>query len=278
MRTTIFDLQKMKQAGQRIPMITAYDAPTAHWVEEAGIPAILVGDSLGMVVQGNETTLPVTLHDMIYHARAVMRGTSKALIVVDLPFMTYKISPEQAMTSAGRVMQETGAGAVKMEGGTALAETIARTVACGIPVMGHIGNTPQSVHQLGGFKLQGKSADAAARLMDDALAVEAAGAFAIVLETVPAPLAKQITARLHIPTIGIGAGPGCDGQIQVFHDVVGLFEGFVPRHAKRYATLGEAIRSAVQTYSTEVQGGVFPDAAHSFDLEEKAKAPANGQG
>lgn len=269
----------MKRAGQKIPMVTAYDAPSAHWVEAAGVPAILVGDSLGNVIQGNETTLPVTLTDMIYHGRIVVRATSKALIVVDLPFMTYKISPEQAMSSAGRVMQETGAGAVKMEGGAALAETIARTVACGIPVMGHIGNTPQSVHQLGGFKLQGKSADAAARLMDDALAVEAAGAFAIVLETIPASLAAQITARLHIPTIGIGAGPDCDGQIQVFHDLVGLLDGFLPRHAKRYATIGETIRAAVQTYTAEVQDGQFPDAAHSFDLEEKAKAKpfANGQ-
>lgn len=274
MRTSILELQKLKNAGQKIPMVTAYDAPTAHWVEAAGIPAILVGDSLGMVVQGQETTLPVTLDEMIYHGRMVMRGSSTALIIIDLPFMTYQVSIEQALTNAGRVMQETGAGAVKLEGGVSMAATIARLVSAGIPVMGHVGMTPQSVHQFGGFRLQGKSEDAAARVLADALAVEAAGAFAMVLETLPAALGQQITARLHIPTIGIGAGPDCDGQVQVIHDLLGLIDGFTPRHARRYATLGDSIREAVRTYSDEVRQQVFPDAAHSFGLAEKISTEA----
>src|SRR5271165_1753748 len=196
MRTTILDFQKMKRNGQRIPMVTAYDATGARWVESAGIPAILVGDSLGMVVQGHDSTLPVTLEDMIYHARMVVRGTHKALIIVDLPFMTYQVSAEQALVSAGRIMKEGGAGAVKLEGGMAIAPTIARLTTMGIPVMGHIGLTPQSVHQMGGYRVQGRDPDTAARLLEDALAVESAGAFAIVLETMPAPLAQQITERL----------------------------------------------------------------------------------
>ncbi len=267
----------MKRNGQRIPMVTAYDASGAHWVEAAGIPAILVGNSLGMVVQGNDTTLPVTLDEMIYHARMVMRGTQHALIIVDLPFMTYKISAEQALTSAARVMQESGAGAVKLEGGVSVAPIIERLTTSGIPVMGHIGLTPQSVHQLGGYHVQGRRAETADRLIDDALAVEAAGALQIVLETMPAPLAQQITERLHIPTIGIGAGPGCDGQIQVFHDVLGLFDGFVPRHAKRYAALGDAISAALRAYSDDVQSAQFPDAAHSFDLDMELSGATNGK-
>ena len=270
MRTTIVDIQKLKRAGQKIPVMTAYDAPTAHWVESADIPAILVGDSLGMVVQGNETTLPVTLEEMIYHGQMVMRGTTKALVIIDLPFMAYQVSVEQALTSAGRVMKETGAGAVKLEGGVTMAATIARIAAAGIPVMAHIGMTPQSVHRFGGFRVQGRSEDAAARVLEDALAVEAAGAFAVVLETMPSALGKQITERLHIPTIGIGAGPDCDGQVQVLHDVLGLVDGFTPRHAKHYAELGSAIRDAVQNYRDEVISGTFPDAVHSYGLAEKA--------
>ncbi len=272
MRTTILELQKMKKAGQRIAMLTAYDATAAHWVESAGIPAILVGDSLGMVVQGHDTTLPVRLDEMIYHTRMVVRGTQKALIISDMPFMSYQVTPEGALISAGRLMQEGGAGAVKLEGGMTIAPTIARLTAIGIPVMGHVGLTPQSVHQLGGYRVQGRSADAAERLIEDALAVEAAGAFAIVLETIPAPLAQQVTERLRIPTIGIGAGPGCDGQVQVFHDLLGLIENFTPRHAKHYAELGAAITEAVRTYSREVESGVFPDAAHSFGMDESASA------
>ena len=212
MRTTIRQIQKLKDSGQRIPMLTAYDATSARLVEEAGIPIILVGDSLGMTIQGHETTVPVTLDEMIYHTRAVVRGTSKALVVFDLPFMTYTISAEQALTNAARGIQEGGAGAVKMEGGIRMAPTVARVVESGIPVMAHIGLTPQSVYQLGGWRIQGRDVESAQRLIDDALALQDAGAFAIVLETIPTPVAKEITSRLRIPTIGIGAGLECDGQ------------------------------------------------------------------
>ncbi len=276
MRTTILEIQKMKRGGQRIPMVTAYDATFARWLERAGIPMILVGDSLGMVVQGYETTLQVTLDEMIYHTRMVVRGTQKALVITDLPFMSYNISLEQALTSAGRAIKEGGATAVKLEGGVRSADAISRIVAAGIPVMGHIGLTPQSVYQLGGFRLQGKDAESAARLIDDALTVESAGAFSIVLETIPAPLAQTITEKLHIPTIGIGAGPFCDGQVQVFPDLVGMFDEFVPRHAKQYAHVGETILDAVKSYIAEVQSGAFPDSAHSFGMEDAASLSLYG--
>jgi 3-methyl-2-oxobutanoate hydroxymethyltransferase len=266
----------MKDTGQRIPMLTAYDATSARLVEAAGVPIILVGDSLGMTIQGHETTVPVTLEDIIYHTRAVVRGTSKAMIVFDLPFMTYSVSPEQALTNAGRAMQEGGANAVKMEGGGHMAPTVARVVAVGIPVMAHIGLTPQSVYQLGGWRIQGRDAESAHRLIDDALALEQAGAFAIVLETIPAPVAKEITARLHIPTIGIGAGPDCDGQVQVFHDLLGLTEDHLPKHAKRYASLADTIRQAVGEYVAEVGNGSFPTEAQSFKMDEAALAGLYG--
>jgi 3-methyl-2-oxobutanoate hydroxymethyltransferase len=275
MRTTILSIQKLKDTGQRVPMLTAYDATSARLVEAAGVPIILVGDSLGMTIQGHETTVPVTLDDMIYHTRAVVRGTSKAMIVFDLPFMTYTVSPEQALASAGRAIQEGGATAVKMEGGAHIAPTVARVVEAGIPVMAHIGLTPQSVYQLGGWRIQGRDAESARRLIDDALALEQAGAFAIVLETVPVQVAKEITARLHIPTIGIGAGPHCDGQVQVFHDVLGLIDN-VPKHAKKYANLGDAIRQAVSEYVAEVQSGSFPTEAQSFTMDESALAALYG--
>ncbi len=275
MRTTILNIQKMKDSGQRIPMLTAYDAATARLVEAAGVPIILVGDSLGMTVQGHENTLPVTLDEMIYHTRAVVRGTSKALIVLDLPFMTYA-TPEQALTSAARAIQEGGAQTIKLEGGTHIAPTVARIVEHGIPVMAHIGLTPQSVYQLGGWRIQGRDADNARRLIDDALALEQAGAYAIVLETIPAPLAKEITARLHIPTIGIGAGPHTSGQVQVFHDALGLLEDFVPKHAKQYAKLGEAIKQAVGAYVTEVHDGTFPTEAQSISMDESTLAALYG--
>ncbi len=259
-------------------MVTAYDATGAHWVESAGIPAILVGDSLGMVVQGHETTVPVTLDEMIYHARLVVRGTKKALIIQDLPFMTYQISHEQALANAARAMQEGGVGAVKMEGGVRIAQTVAEIVSVGIPVMGHVGLTPQSVHQIGGWRLQGRDSDSAAHVLDDALAIQEAGAFAIVLEKIPAPLAKTITEKLHIPTIGIGAGPYCDGQIQVFHDLLGLFDEFVPRHTKQYATLGQAMETAFHSYIAEVENGQFPDAEHSFGMEESSPTTLYGNG
>lgn len=268
MRTTILNIQKMKDNHERIPMVTAYDASGARLVEAAGIPMILVGDSLGMTVQGHETTIPVTLDDMIYHTRAVVRATSKALIILDLPFMTYTISPEQALTNAARAMQQGGASAVKMEGGAHTAPTVARIVSDGIPVMAHIGLTPQSFYQLGGWRIQGRNVESAQRLIDDALALEQAGAFAIVLETIPAPLAKDITARLHIPTIGIGAGADCDGQVQVFHDLLGFNEDFLPKHAKRYANLSQVIKDAIASYSREVHDGTFPAEANSFGMDE----------
>jgi 3-methyl-2-oxobutanoate hydroxymethyltransferase len=274
-RTTIHDLQKMKHAGQRFAMVTAYDAMSARLAEAAGLPALLVGDSLGMVVQGHETTIPVTLDEMIYHAKAVTRATRRALIIVDLPFMTYAISPEQALTTGARVMQKGGAGALKLEGGAHMTHTVQKLVERGLPVMAHIGLTPQFYHQLGGWRAQGKDSEAARRLYDDALSLEQAGAFAIVLEAMPASLAAAITARLHIPTIGIGAGPGCDGQVQVFHDLLGLLDaseegataGFAPRHAKQYVRLGAAIRAALAEYADEVGSGVFPGPAQTFDVE-----------
>jgi 3-methyl-2-oxobutanoate hydroxymethyltransferase len=276
MRTTILAIQKMKDSGQPIPVLTAYDATAGRLVEAAGVPLILVGDSLGMTVQGNETTIPVTLDEMIYHTRMVVRGTSKALIVLDLPFMTYNISPEQALTSAGRAMQEGGAGAVKMEGGARMAPIVERVVGSGIPVMAHIGLTPQSVFQLGGWKIQGRTAESAQRLIDDAIALEQAGAFAIVLETIPAALAKVITERLHIPTIGIGAGPACDGQVQVFHDVLGLYEEHVPKHAKQYTHLGEIIRAAVGDYVREVGAREFPTTEQSIGMDQSVIAELYG--
>jgi len=268
MRLTVRDIQAMKERGEIIPMLTAYDYTSARLVEQAGIPMILVGDSLGMVVLGHDSTLPVTLAEMIHHTRAVVRGTQKALVVGDMPFMTYQISPEQALRNAGRFMQEGGCQAVKLEGGEKMAETTRRLVQAGIPVMGHIGLTPQSVNQLGGFRVQGRTVQDARQLIDDALAIEDAGAFAVVLEAIPARLAAMITERLRVPTIGIGAGAGCDGQVQVLHDMLGLFEDFVPKHAKRYATLGEEIRRAVREYVEEVQAGAFPTEAHSFSMSD----------
>ena len=278
MRTTILNIQKMKDSGQRIPMITAYDASAARLVEAAGIPIILVGVSLGMTVQGHETTLPVTLEDMIYHTRAVVRGTSKAMIVLDLPFMSYKVSVEQALISASRAIREGGAEAVKMEGGAYIAPTVERVVTSGIPVMAHIGLTPQSVYQLGGWRIQGRDVVTAHRLIDDALALERAGAFAIVLETIPAPLAKDITSRLHIPTIGIGAGPNCDGQVQVYHDLLGFTEDHLPKHARRYATLADTIRQAVASYASDVKEGQFPTEENSFQMDETTLAALYGEG
>jgi 3-methyl-2-oxobutanoate hydroxymethyltransferase len=277
MRTTIRQIQKLKDSGQRIPMLTAYDATSARLVEEAGIPIILVGDSLGMTIQGHETTVPVTLDEMIYHTRAVVRGTSKVMVVFDLPFMTYTISAEQALTNAARGIQEGGAGAVKMEGGIRMAPTVARVVENGIPVMAHIGLTPQSVYQLGGWRIQGRDVESAQRLIDDALALQEAGAFAIVLETIPTPVAKEITSRLRIPTIGIGAGGECDGQVQIFHDLLGLTIGHTPKHAKHYAELGEGIREAVRAYVAEVQQRAFPTEAQSFAMDEAALATLYGQ-
>ena len=266
-RTTVRDLARMKAQGEKIPMITAYDYTTARLADAAKIPVVLVGDSLGMVVLGYDSTLPVTMEDMIHHTKAVARGTKEALVVTDMPFMSYQIDPAQAMANAGRLLQEGGAQSVKLEGGRQMAETVRRIVDCGIPVMGHIGLTPQSVHALGGYRVQGREIKEAEGLIMDAEAVQEAGAYALVLECVPAPLTELISRRLTIPTIGIGAGPGCDGQVQVLHDMLGLFTDFVPKHAKRYANLGEIIQEAFRQYAEEVRQGAFPTSKESFTMD-----------
>jgi 3-methyl-2-oxobutanoate hydroxymethyltransferase len=269
MRITIGDLREMKQRGEKIPMLTAYDYSTAKLVDAAGVPLILVGDSLGMVVLGYESTIPVTMEEMIHHTKAVVRGTERALVVGDMPFMTYHTSVEDALRNAARFIQEGGAQAIKLEGGEIAADKVKRIVECGIPVQGHIGLTPQSVHQLGGFKVVGKTPEVAVRLLNDAKALEQAGVFSIVLEAVPAPLSKLITEKVNVPTIGIGAGPDCDGQVQVVSDILGLYTDFVPKHAKQYAKLAEAIRAAVGDYVSEVQAGSFPTAKQSYTMDEK---------
>lgn len=277
MRLTIRDIQKMKNGGEPIAMLTAYDATSAFLSEAAGVPMLLVGDSLGMVIQGYESTIPVTLDDIIYHSRLVMRATQKALVVGDLPFMSYKASIEQGMVNAARLMQDGGVSAVKLEGGEYIAPTIDRIVQAGIPVMAHIGLTPQSVNQFGGFRVQGKDKDTAEQILCDAQAIQDAGAFAVVLELVPAPLAKEITERLKIPTIGIGAGPYCSGQVQVFHDILGLHPSFGPRHAKKYADAGQIIQNAIGQYVQEVQSGAFPTAENSSSMSEDILAEIRGR-
>ena len=267
-RITVTNIQEMKRNGERIPMITAYDCPTAKLVDEAGIPMILVGDSLGMAVLGYDSTLPVTMEDMLHHIKAVVRGARRALVVGDMPFMSYQSDVSSAIRNVGRLLQEGGAHSVKLEGGEAVADTVRSIVERGIPVMGHIGLTPQSVNQLGGYKVQGKTLETAARLLRDAQALEEAGAFAVVLEMVPAPLGRLITQRLSIPTIGIGAGVHCDGQVQVVHDMLGLFTDFRPKHAKQYALLAEATREALARYAQEVREGVFPTEKESFSMDE----------
>lgn len=268
------DLQACKARGERIPMVTAYDYPSARIVEEAGIPVVLVGDTLGMVVLGHPTTIPVTLDDMIHHVRAVMRGQRRALVVGDLPFMSYQVSPSQALTSAARLVQEGGCHAVKLEGGRDVAAAVERIVGSGIPAMGHIGYTPQAVHRFGRQRVAGRRAAAAEALLHDARALERAGAFAIVLECVPIALAAEITRRAAIPTIGIGSGPHCDGEVQVFHDLLGLYPDFVPRHTKRWLQLSDEIRDALAGYADEVRSGAFPDASHAAQMDEQVLARA----
>ena len=272
MRTTLSDLQRMKAQGRRIPMLTAYDHPSARLADLAGVPLLLVGDSLGMVVHGRETTLPVTLDDMVRHASAVVRGSDKALVVADLPVLT-SADEAQAVASAGRLMREAGVQAVKLEGGAPVAGAVRRLTELGVPVMGHLGFTPQSQHQLG-LRVQAKAAAEARRLIEDALLLEACGAFAVVLELVPAPLAAEVTRRLRTPTIGIGAGAGCDGQVQVWHDLLGLGGDRPPRHAKRYADVGAEIVRALTAYREEVEAGAFPTDAQSagMDAGELARA------
>jgi len=268
MRFSISELKDMKQKGEKIPMLTAYDYATAKLIDEAGVPLILVGDSLGMVILGYESTIPVTIDEMLHHTKAVVRGAKRALIIGDMPFMTYHTSVSDALYNAGRFIQQGGAQAVKLEGGENVAEVVHRVVGCGIPVMGHIGLTPQSIHQLGGFKIQGKTPEAAIRLLKDARALEEAGAFAIVLETIPAPLSRIITQKIGIPTIGIGAGPWCDGQVQVISDLLGLYTDFVPKHAKQYARLFDTIKGAVSDYIGEVKSSTFPTDKESSTMDE----------
>lgn len=266
MRITIRDIQKMTDNGEKIAMITAYDAPSARISEASGAPMLLVGDSLGMVVQGRDSTIPVKLEHMIYHCEIVARVTERALIVGDLPFMTYTVSVEQAMTSAARLMQESGIQAVKLEGGAYIAPTIQRITQAGIPVMAHIGLTPQSVNQFGGFRVQGRELDAARQLISDAQALQSAGAFAVVLELVPAPLSQLISDLLTIPTIGIGAGAGCDGQVQVFHDLLTMAGEFLPKHARRYMNAQDQMQNAVSQYTADVKNGSFPTDAQAFTM------------
>ena len=272
MRVTINQIKEMKQKGEKISMLTAYDYSTAKIVDEAGVPLILVGDSLGMVVLGYESTIPVTMDEMIHHTKAVVRGTKQAMVIGDMPFMTYHVSVDDALRNAARFIQEAGAQAIKLEGGITVAPKVKRLVECGIPVQGHIGLTPQSIHQFGGYKVQGKTPEAAVRMLEDARVLEEAGAFAIVLETVPVPLATLITQKVSIPTIGIGAGIGCDGQVQVINDVLGSFADFVPKHAKQYARLTDVIRAAVTEYHDEVKAGSFPTERQSFFMDESILA------
>ena len=266
MGVTIHDLKAMKERSEHIAMLTAYDYPTARLLDEAGIPVLLVGDTLGMVILGQETTLAVTLETIIHHTKAVVRGAKQALVVADMPFLTYQVNPDEAVRNAGRLLQEGGAHAVKLEGGAPVVETITRLVDAGIPVMGHLGLTPQSVHQLGGFRLQSKTEASIRQLLDDARAVEAAGAFAVVLELVPGPVAEVVTRALSIPTIGIGAGVHCDGQVQVITDLLHLIPGPLPKHAKIYFDMGAAMTEAVARYLDDVRAGTFPTEAETFKL------------
>ena len=275
MRVTISEIKEMKQKKEKIPMLTAYDYITARMVDEVGVPLILVGDSLGMVMLGYESTIPVTMDEMLHHTKAVVRGAKKALVIGDMPFMTYHASVSDALYNAARFIQEGGTQAVKLEGGEIVAEAVKRLTACGIPVMGHLGLTPQSIYQLGGFKVQGKVLEAAQRLLKDACILEEAGAFAIVLECIPAPLSRLITQRINIPTIGIGAGPDCDGQVQVISDILGLYTDFVPKHAKRYARLADEIKVAVADYVAEVKSVSFPTMKHSTSMDESLLARLN---
>ena len=272
-RVTIHSLRGQKARGEKIAMITAYDATFARLLDEAGTDILLVGDSLGMVIQGNDTTLPVTVEDIIYHCRAVVRGTRRAQVVGDMPFMSYQESIEQGVRNAGRLMKEGGCHAIKLEGGAQHAELVRRLVATGIPVMGHIGLTPQSFHQMGGFKVQGREAGAAERLIADARALEAAGAYAIVLEGIPAEVAAEVTAAIEIPTIGIGAGAGCDGQVLVVYDLLGMDDRFKPKFVRRYADVGATVKDACGRFIADVRAGAFPSKAESFSLDAPAPAP-----
>ncbi len=282
-RVTVETLREMKAEGRKIAMLTAYDHSMAALLDGAGVDILLVGDSLGMVALGYETTLPVTMEDMLRHTKAVASGAERAMVVGDMPFMSYQTSVEKAVENAGAFLKEAGAHAVKLEGGRGVAAVVERIVAAGIPVMGHLGLTPQSVHKLGGYSLQAREAEAAKELIEDALAIQAAGAFSIVLEKIPAEVATIVTKKLEIPTIGIGAGPNCDGQVLVTNDILGLFSKFTPKFAKKYADLSPIIESAVSEYVREVREGAFPAAEHSYHIEKEALSevlgePATGKG
>lgn len=268
-KLTIPQLKEMKQQGKKIKMVTAYDYPLASVVDQSAMELILVGDSLGMVVLGYDSTTGVTMEDMLHHTRPVVKGAPNTLIITDMPFGSYNVSVNEAIRNANRIMKEGGADGVKLEGGKVVAGTVRAIVDAGIPVMGHIGLTPQTVSQLGGFKVQGKDEEAAQKLIEDAKLLEEAGAFAIVVECVPAPVAKLITEKLSIPVIGIGAGVHCDGQVLVIQDLLGMFERFVPKFVKQYAKLNGAIMEALEQYGTEVDHGVFPGEEHSFGMKEE---------
>lgn len=263
-KVTIHTLKRFKQAGQKICMVTAYDATFARILDDAGADVLLVGDSLGMVFQGHDSTLPVTMEQMIYHSAAVTRGARRAHVVGDLPFMSYQVSPQEAVRNAGRLVSEGGVGSVKLEGGAEFAEVIRAITRASIPVMGHLGLTPQSVHKMGGYVVQGRDEDAARKILEDAIALEEAGCYALVLEGVPLELARVITQRLRIPTIGIGAGKHCDGQVLVCYDLLGMNPDFKPKFVKRFANLHGTITESAGAYFSEVRAGTFPDEEHSF--------------
>jgi 3-methyl-2-oxobutanoate hydroxymethyltransferase len=262
-------IREMKQRAEPITMLTAYDYGTALAIDRAGIDAILVGDSLGMVVLGYDTTLPVTMEDMLHHCRAVARGASYALLIGDMPFMSYQASVDDAVRNAGRFLQEAGMDAVKLEGGRERLDAVQAIISAGIPVMGHLGLTPQSVHQFGGFRAQGKEAAAAKHMVEDALMLEEAGCFSIVLESIPSRLGQLVSERLEIPTIGIGAGPDCDGQVLVTHDLIGMFDRFTPRFVKRYAEIHQAMDTAFASFREEVLNNAFPTAEHSVEMDDE---------
>jgi len=268
-RITTATFKKMKQDKQKIAVLTAYDYPTAKLLDSSGIDAILIGDSLGMVILGYETTTQVTMEDMLHHTKAVSRGVARALVIADMPFLSYHLGLKESVINAGRLIQEGQAQAVKLEGGIEIIPTVEAIIKAGIPVMGHLGFTPQSIHNLGGYFVQGKTDEQAKKLLSDAKALEKAGVFSIVLEMVPAELAEKISAQLSIPTIGIGAGVNCDGQVLVIHDMLGLYQGSIPKFVKKYSEIGEEINQAVSKYVNEVKHGLFPRQEHSFKVEKQ---------
>lgn len=269
-RLTPPQIIERKSTGPKLTMLTAYDVNFARMIDEAGIDMVLVGDSLGMVVLGYESTVPVTMEEMLHHCRAVSKGVNHAMVIGDMPFMSYQISPEDALSNAGRFIKEAGCDAVKLEGGKVVADTVKRIVSAGIPVVGHVGLTPQSASSIGGFKVQGRDLQRAKEILEDAVAISSAGAFAIVLECVPSELSALITDSVDIPTIGIGAGPKCDGQVLVTHDMIGLFEKFTPRFVKKYVDLAPQIKKALSAYKQEVEAGEFPSNEESFSGGEEA--------